>query len=198
MKDSASPRLAAPTHDSLLSSRLPPPTHDSLLSPHKAVGLSAITASHTYHLRGSINSAALREKITPSALNGHKSWKVVAKNIHASPRLAAPTHDSLLSSRLPPPTHDSLLSPHKAVGLSAISASYTYHLRGSINSAALREKITPSALNGHKSWKVVAKNIHASPLQPLRLGEKISPDSCDWRTATRTAPCKWAASWHVS
>ena len=33
-----------------------------LLSPHKAEGLSAISASHTYHLRGSINSAALREK----------------------------------------------------------------------------------------------------------------------------------------
>jgi len=31
-------------------------------SPHKAEGLSAISASHAYHLRGSINSAALREK----------------------------------------------------------------------------------------------------------------------------------------
>ena len=41
---------------------LPPPTYDSLLSPHKAKGRSAISASHTYHLRGSINSAALREK----------------------------------------------------------------------------------------------------------------------------------------
>ena len=35
----------------------------SLLSPHKAEGRSAISASHTYHLRGSISSAALREKI---------------------------------------------------------------------------------------------------------------------------------------
>ena len=34
----------------------------SLLSPLKAKGLSAISASHTYHLCGSINSAALREK----------------------------------------------------------------------------------------------------------------------------------------
>ena len=34
----------------------------SLFSPLKAEGLSAISASHTYHLRGSINSAALREK----------------------------------------------------------------------------------------------------------------------------------------
>ncbi len=32
------------------------------LSPLKAEGLSAISASHTYHLCGSINSAALREK----------------------------------------------------------------------------------------------------------------------------------------
>ena len=31
-------------------------------SPLKAEGLSAISASHTYHLCGSINSAALREK----------------------------------------------------------------------------------------------------------------------------------------
>ena len=34
----------------------------SLLSPHKAEGPSAVSASHTYHLCGSINSAALREK----------------------------------------------------------------------------------------------------------------------------------------
>ena len=57
------------------SPRLPPPTHDSLLSPHKAVGLSAISASHTYHLRGSISSAALREKsnVSLSAIVKKKS-----------------------------------------------------------------------------------------------------------------------------
>ena len=40
----------------------------SLLSPHKAEGLSAVSASHTYHLCGSINSADLREKSYNQAL----------------------------------------------------------------------------------------------------------------------------------
>ena len=57
------PRLSPPMHDSLRSPLgLPPPTYDSLLSPHKAEGLSAVSASHTYHLCGLISSAALREK----------------------------------------------------------------------------------------------------------------------------------------
>ena len=45
-----------------ISSYAPHRPKVSLLSPHKAEGLSAISASHTYHLRGSISSAALREK----------------------------------------------------------------------------------------------------------------------------------------
>ena len=47
-----------------ISSTSPHRPKVSLLSPHKAEGLSAISASHTYHLCGSISSAALREKIT--------------------------------------------------------------------------------------------------------------------------------------
>ncbi len=35
------------------SKRLPPLTHDPLRSPHKAEGLLAVSASHTYHLCGS-------------------------------------------------------------------------------------------------------------------------------------------------
>ena len=41
---------------------LPPPTYESRSRLIKAEGLSAISASHTYHLCGSISSAALREK----------------------------------------------------------------------------------------------------------------------------------------
>ena len=45
-----------------ISSTSPNSPKFSLLSPHKAEGPSAVSASHTYHLCGSINSAALREK----------------------------------------------------------------------------------------------------------------------------------------
>ena len=45
-----------------ISSTSPNSPKFSLLSPHKAEGRSAISASHTYHLCGSISSAALREK----------------------------------------------------------------------------------------------------------------------------------------
>ena len=49
---------------------LPPPTHDPLRSPLKAEGFSAVSAAHTYHLCGSISSAALREKSDVSAGKG--------------------------------------------------------------------------------------------------------------------------------
>jgi len=45
-----------------ISSYAPHRPKVSMLSPLKAEGLSAISASHTYLLRGSIRSAALREK----------------------------------------------------------------------------------------------------------------------------------------
>ena len=45
-----------------ISSTSPHRPKVSLLSPFKAEGLSAISASHTYHLCGSISFAALREK----------------------------------------------------------------------------------------------------------------------------------------
>ena len=45
-----------------ISSTSPHRPKVSLISPHKAEGLSAISASHTYYLCGSISSAALREK----------------------------------------------------------------------------------------------------------------------------------------
>ena len=41
----------------------------TMLSPHKAEGPSAVSASHTYHLCGSINSAALREKFDNRGLH---------------------------------------------------------------------------------------------------------------------------------
>ena len=61
-----------------------------------------------------------------------------ARNHRAPSCYASKMHSE--SSRLSPPTHDSLRSPLKAEGLSAVSASDMYHLCGSINSAALREK----------------------------------------------------------
>ena len=45
-----------------ISSTSPHRPKVSLISPHKAEGLSAISASHTYYLCGSISSAALREE----------------------------------------------------------------------------------------------------------------------------------------
>ena len=55
----AAPQMADTTHER---------PKVSPLSPHKAEGPSAVSASHTYHLCGSIISAALREKSYNQAL----------------------------------------------------------------------------------------------------------------------------------
>ena len=49
------------------SEAAPTYTHDPLRSPLKAEGLSAVSDSHTYHLSGSITSAAPRENIYAAA-----------------------------------------------------------------------------------------------------------------------------------
>ena len=62
-------------------------------SPHKAEGLSAISASHTYHLCGSISSAALREKSDDQGSIGpqYKSDEVgtcqCREGLHALPKI---------------------------------------------------------------------------------------------------------------
>ena len=49
------------------SEAAPTDTHNPLRSPLKAEGLSAVSDSHTYHLSGSITSAAPRENIYAAA-----------------------------------------------------------------------------------------------------------------------------------
>ena len=74
MKNSASPRL-------------PPLPHDSPFSPLKAEGLLAVSASHTYHLCGSISSAALREKSDVSAGKGFMPFHKTMFDLFLSKRL---------------------------------------------------------------------------------------------------------------
>ena len=62
-------------------------------------------------------------------------------------------------------------APHKAEGPSAVSASHTYHLCGSINSAALREKSYNQALvRKNRRFRVMRHNdfpLKTKPIKPF-------------------------------
>ena len=84
----------------------------------------------------------------------------------------------------------SLLSPHKAESLSAISASNTYHLCGSISSAALREKSD----NQEQHWVCVTLyhlNILASAWLSMKIfgiNKKVTKSGAAVSTISVTKP----------
>ena len=116
MKNSAPLGLPPLAHDPLRSPRLSTPAHDPLLSPLKAEGLSAISASHTYHLRGSINSAALREKSD----NQRAVFGLNKKVMKSGEEHCLETHKLL---QWPPPMAATNLKGNQTTNLTAICLS---------------------------------------------------------------------------
>ena len=60
-------------------------------SPHKAEGLSAVSASHTYHLCGSISSAALREKSDNQGQHWVSTKKWRSRDVSVQGRASCPS-----------------------------------------------------------------------------------------------------------
>ena len=83
---------------------------------------------------------ALRSWEEFTEMNHHYSWGISSQPLYLL--------NLYIFSTSPHRPKVSLLSPHKAEGLSAVSASYMYRLCGSISSAALREKYDVSAGKG--------------------------------------------------
>ena len=65
--------------------------------------------------------------------------------------------------------------PHWRTTFRAQRAIASISREKSLQKSISREKSWKAVAKKHKRWKVVAKNIHASPLWPLRLGEKKYP-----------------------
>ena len=96
----------------------------------------------------------------------HNAW--IAPNTLLISSTYAPYTLLVRSTYAPHRPKVSLLSPLKAEGRSAISASHTYHLRGSISSAALREKSDVSAGKGIKPLSALGMRHPITPKYPCK------------------------------